>query len=324
MRISVIIVSWNAKAFLLHCLASIQSQQLSSAVEVIVVDNASSDGSPEAVKAQFPEVTLICNQQNYGFAKANNMGIMASQGDYLFLINSDVIVGPDCFARMLEYMNQQPEIGVLGPKIVGSNGRVQRSCMRYPSLWNATARALALDSLLPRSTVLGSHLLTFWAHDETCSVDVINGCFWLIRRTAIEKVGLLDEQFFIYGEDIDWCRRFTEFGWKVVFFPEADAVHYGGASSSNAPVRFYLEMQRANYQYWLKHHSRAASDVFLLINLLHHSLRTVGEVVAFPLSPKRRQTSSYKIARNIASIKWAAATLCSLSRRQIQGAERAL
>lgn len=309
MKISVIIVSWNVKAFLLECIRSILLQRLTVPVEIIVVDNGSSDGSPEAVKKSFPNVQLICNKENYGFAKANNIGIKTSQGDYLFLINSDVIVHEGCFDKMISYMTTHPEIGILSPKIVDSKGQVQRSCMGYPSLWNTFSRAMALDSLFPKSKLFGSQLLTYWGHNEIRSVEVINGCFWMLRRSAIEHVGLLDENFFIYGEDIDWCRRFYERGWKLVFFPDAKVTHYGGASSANAPARFYLEQQRAKYQYWTKHHSRLASTVFLLINLLHHAARFAGEIAVYPLMRAKRIDTTYKITRSIASMRWTISTI---------------
>jgi GT2 family glycosyltransferase len=318
MPISVIIVSWNAKAFLLKCIQSVLAQRFPGPVEIIVVDNASSDGSPEAVRESFPMVKLICNKDNQGFAKANNIGIRASTGDYLFLINSDVEVSPGCFATMIHEMEQHRNIGILGPKIVGSDGRVQRSCMGYPSLWNEFSRALALDSIFPKSKLFGGQLLTFWRHDERRCVGVINGCFWMLRRSAVEEVGLLDERFFIYGEDVDWCKRFNDSDWKVVFFPEAEALHYGGASSSNAPVRFYLEMQRAQHQYWIKHHSRLASDTFLLINLLHHTVRLVGETVIYPFRRRKGIASTHKIVRSVASIKWTGATAVTSSKRRLK------
>jgi GT2 family glycosyltransferase len=323
MKISAIIVSWNAKEFLLECIDSILSQKVPASLEIIVIDNASSDGSAEAVKAKFPDVKLICNKDNYGFAKGNNIGIKASDGDYLFLINSDVVVREGCLNKMIEYMNEHPKIGILGPKIVGTNDRVQRSCMGYPSLWNALTRALALDSLFPGSKLFGGQLLTFWGHDEVRAVEVINGCFWMLRRSAMQEVGLLDESFFIYGEDIDWCKRFNESGWKVVFFPDAEAIHYGGASSKNAPIKFYLEMQRANYQYWVKHHSRLASDAFLLINLLHHTIRIIGEIAMYSLVRSKRNVATYKIKRSLASMNWIMTTLTH-SRRRLPAADRLL
>jgi GT2 family glycosyltransferase len=303
MKISVVVVSWNAKAFLLKCIQSIIRQSVPDPPEIIVVDNASTDESAQAVNDNYPGVTVIRNDGNYGFAKANNIGIRASGGTYLFLINSDVVVSEGCFQQCVRYMDEHPDIGMLGPRIVGSDGNVQRSCMGYPSLWNTLCRALALDSLFPNSRLFGGHLLTFWNHDETRTVEVINGCFWVLRRSAVEQVGLLDERFFIYGEDVDWCRRFNESGWKVVFLSEADALHYGGASSANSPIRFDIEMQRANYQYWTKHHSRVQATAYLLISLLHHTLRIAGEVAVYALRPGRT-AARYKISRGLASIKW--------------------
>src|SRR5688572_9260917 len=189
MNISVVIVSWNAKAFLLKCIQSIIQQSVPAPPEIIVVDNASSDESAQAVIDSYPAVTVIRNDGNYGFAKANNIGIRASGGDYLFLINSDVVVSKGCFEKCVRYMDEHRDIGMLGPRIVGSDGNVQRSCMGYPSLWNTLCRALALDWLFPNSRLFGSHLLTFWNHDETRAVEVINGCFWVLRRSAMEQVG---------------------------------------------------------------------------------------------------------------------------------------
>jgi GT2 family glycosyltransferase len=325
MSISVIIVSWNARSYLLNCIQSILAQEGTEPIEVIVVDNASTDGSPAAVSAQFPTVRVICNPDNYGFARANNIGIGATAAEHVFLINSDVVVGAGCFRRMVAYMEDHGEVGVLGPKIVGANGQVQRSCMGYPSLWNAFSRALALDSLFPGSRLFGGQLLTFWRHDDIRSVGVINGCFWMVRRSALDQVGLLDERFFIYGEDVDWCRRFNAGGWKVTFFPDAEALHYGGASSANAPVRFYLEMQRAQYQYWTKHHSGIAAVTFLMISLLHHTVRAVGEIAIYPLRWRRGLTSTHKIARSVASIKWIIGALAiSEPTRRLEVAGRGL
>jgi GT2 family glycosyltransferase len=303
MKISVVIVSWNTKSFLLQCLDSIQRQYPADELEVLVVDNASSDGSPEAVRANYPTVKLICNEGNDGFAKGNNIGIRASTGDYLFLINSDVVVSNGCFESLVRHMDTHPEIGMLGPKILGVDNKIQRNCMGFPSLWNTLCRAVALDSLFPRSRLFGSHFLTFWNFDDTRPVDVINGCFWVLRRSAVDEVGLLDERFFMYAEDVDWCKRFTQKGWQVVFFAEAEALHYGGASSANAPIKFDIEMQRANYQYWTKHHSRVEANAFLLITLLQHSVRILAEIVAYPLR-HGSTASKYRIERGLAAIKW--------------------
>jgi GT2 family glycosyltransferase len=301
--ISIIIVSWNAKKYLAECLDSIY-RSLPNDTEIIVVDNASSDGSPDAVRDAFPGVHLVLNDDNYGFAKANNIGIQASTGEYIFFINSDVVVKAGCFGKMISYMDNHLDIGVLGPKIIGPNGEVQRSCMGFPSLWNSFSRALALDTIFLGMKLFGGHLMTYWPHNDIRPVDVINGCFWMVRRKALQATGPLDERFFIYGEDIDWCKRFHDKGWEVVFYPEAEAIHYGGASSANAPLKFFIEMQRADYQYWEKHHTRLASIAFLSIRLLHYTVRLAGGIVAYPFRRKKRPEVLYKIKRSLAAIRW--------------------
>jgi hypothetical protein len=248
MDISIIIVSWNAKKYLLECLQALAHETANREVEIFVVDNASSDGSPELVIEQFPHVKLIRNGPNLGFAKANNIAIKQSGYKYVFFINSDVTVQEGCIDRMIAYMAAHPEIGILGPKIIDQFGRTQRSCMEFSTLWNTFCNALALYRLFPESKLFAGQMMTYWPHSMICHVEVINGCFWMVRREALDQVGLLDESHFIYGEDIDWCKRFHKAGWKVVFFPAAQAIHYGGASSSSAPIKFYIEKQKANLQ----------------------------------------------------------------------------
>lgn len=301
-NISVVIVSWNAKKYLEQCLQSIRSCSDASAAEIIVVDNASTDGSHEIVRQRFSDVKLICNSSNLGFAKANNIGISQSHGKYIFLINSDVVVYPNCFSSMINYMEAQQQIGVLGPRITGFDGKVQRSCMGYPSLWNSFCQAILFSTLFPRIKLFNGYELSHWAHDEVKEVDVINGCFWAIRRKAIEEIGLMDENFFMYAEDIDWCKRFNNAGWKVVYYPLAEAVHYGGASSSNAPIRFYIEMQNASLKFWSKHYGSFSRGVYICIILLHQSLRALGYSIYYLLAAEQKNVTLYKITRSIASI----------------------
>lgn len=213
MDLSFIVVSWNAKEILSKCLQSLTRETSHLYSEIIVVDNASTDGSPELVREQFPHVKLICNDANLGFAKANNIGIKQSTGRYLFLVNSDVIILEGCIDSMCTYMDQHLGIGVLGPKILSPDGMVQRSTMEFPTLWNCFCRALALDSIFRSSKLFGGQLMTYWSHDTIRNVEVINGCLWMVRREALRKVGLLDEDFFFCGEDIDWCKRFVDAGW---------------------------------------------------------------------------------------------------------------
>lgn len=302
--VSVIIVSWNAREYLLKSVASLTADVCDHPMEVIVVDNASTDGSVEAVEDLYPRVRVIRNTTNLGFAKANNIGIAASAGQYVCLINSDVKVLPGCINRLVDYCAEHPEAGMAGPRIIGGDGKLQRSCRGFPNVWNMLCRALALDRLFPGCKLFTGYLLRHWTQDTMRSVDILTGCFWLVRRRALDRVGLLDETFFMYGEDMDWCRRFWQSGWQAVFVPEAEAIHYGGASSSNAPLRFYLEMLRADLQYWQKHHSRPAVACYFALTCLHLLLRLAGYFAAFLFRCSTRETSKYKMKRSLASLKW--------------------
>lgn len=302
--VSVIIVSWNARDYLLQCLASLSTEVCRYPMEIIVVDNASSDRSPECVERQYPQVRLIRNAANFGFAKANNLGIAQSRGRYLALINSDVKVLPDCLTKLVDYCEQHPEAGMVGPRVLGRDGKLQRSCRGFPGIWNTFCRALALDSCFPRSRWFSGFLLSYWPQDCLRPVDMLTGCFWLVRRQALAEVGLLDERFFMYGEDMDWCKRFWSKGWQLIFIPAAEAVHYGGASSSNAPVRFFIERHRADLQYWEKHHSRGATFCFYFICCLHLALRALGYSLAFVVKSHARAVSSNKVKRSVACLKW--------------------
>lgn len=287
--LSIIIVNWNTKDLLARCLDSIFCHLPSATTEIIVVDNGSTDGSSDMVKKNYPGVKLMAHDQNLGFARANNIGIKQSKGCYLCLLNSDTQVLDDCFDRMINYLENHPAIGILGPKILSPDLQVQRSCMAFPTLWNSLCRALALDSLFPGSKRFGGYLMTYFAHDSIRQVDIINGCCWLVRRAALTRVGLLDEQFFMYGEDMDWCRRFHQAGWQVVFYPHAQIIHYGGASSAQLPVKFYIEMRRANLQYAQKYHSKIFYIFFLLNYWLYEIVRIIGRTCQLLIRPSRKQ-----------------------------------
>ena len=273
-------------------------------MEVIVVDNASSDGSPELVAKNYPQVRLIRNTSNLGFARANNIGILAATGKYMCLINSDVKVLPQSINRLVEHAEDHPEVGMVGPRVIGGDGKLQRSCMGFPTVWNMFCRALALDSIFPGIRLFTGYSLRHWSQDTCRAVDILSGCFWLARRKAIDEVGLLDESFFMYGEDMDWCKRFRKHGWKLAFVPSAEVIHYGGASSANAPVRFYIERHRADLQYWRKHHSHPAVACYFMLTCLHLLVRLAGYSVAFWLRPSARETYQYKIKRSLAALKW--------------------
>jgi hypothetical protein len=296
--VSFVVVTWNAKEYVSECLQSIRESYQAPA-EIIVVDNASHDGTPERVRGNFPECCLVENGANLGFAKGNNVGIELAKGKYLFLVNSDVKILPGCVENLLKFMDSNSDVALAGPQMLGADGSIRRSTMRFPTLWNSLCRALALDSIFPRSSVFAGYLMGDFDHRKSRYVEILNGWFWVVRREALQHVGVLDERFFMYGEDMDWCYRFRKARWLNAFCAESAAVHYGGASSALAPARFYVEKQRANLQYWKKHHGRFAAFAYLCTVLLHELLRTVGYTIAYLSRKSLREKAAAKVRRSL-------------------------
>jgi GT2 family glycosyltransferase len=301
---SVVIPSWNAREMLRQCLESLRLEADPARTELIVVDNASTDGSWEMVQEAFPEVLLIRNRTNLGFAKACNIGVRRSRGRYVCLVNSDVMTGRDCLARLARHLDGNPRLGMVGPRILGVDGTPQRSYMGFPTIWNTLCAALALPSLMPRSSLAGGWMLAYRSFSRMEKVDVLNGAFLVVRREALEKVGLLDEGFFMYGEDVDWCRRFWQAGWDVAFCPDAEVVHHGGASSARAPVRFYVEMHRSRLRYFRKHHGRRSQLAYRAVAAIHQMVRVAGNSLLYACRPSRRADAVAKMRRSRACLAW--------------------
>jgi GT2 family glycosyltransferase len=303
--VSIIIVVWNAKDYVIECLSSLREHCANVHTEVIIVDNASTDGTPELVARMFPEFKLIRNYENLGFAKANNIGMTHCTGEFVCLVNSDVKFTSDCISPMLQYLEGHPDVAMLGPKMLsGGDSRVYRSTLRFPTVWNVFCRAVGLDVAFKGSRFFGGLLMSDFDHQTTAPVEVLVGWFWLVRRSAVECVGMLDTQFFMYGEDIDWCYRFHESGLSVVFYAEAEAFHYGGASSSVSPARFYLEQSRANWQYFKKHHGSLGQAGFLGAIACHHAIRAFGFACAYLCAPSRRSETGPKLKKSLACLHW--------------------
>jgi len=255
----------------------------------------------------FPDFKLIRNRENFGFAKANNIGMAESSADYICLVNSDVKFVDDCISPLLGYLHANPGVAMVGPKmLLASTGHVARSTMRFPTPWNYFCRALGLDVVFKGSRLFGGFMMSDFDHQTTRPVEVLNCWFVIARRTAIQRVGPLDPQFFMYGEDIDWSYRFRQAGEQLVFFGGAGAIHYGGASSSNAPIRFYLEMCRADWQLWRKHRGRFGGACFLSILAIHHLVRTFGSMIRYAVLPSQRPNTLLKLNRSLAILGWIA------------------
>ena len=255
-KIEFIIVSWNAKDYLRDCLESIRNTTREIDTNTIVVDNNSSDGSIEMIRESYPWVTLVKNESNLGFAKANNIGISYANSDYICLVNSDVIIFPKAVESLYNFMESAPSIGMVGPKVYNSDRTTQYSCRKFPSIFRSYSLAFGLHRLFPKISIFTNEQMSNFSYDKTILVDSLSGCFLFVRSKAIKKVGLLDERFFMYSEDVDWCKRFWHRNWRVCFYPRAEILHHGGGSSINSPAKFVAEQNKAMLQYWRKHHNR--------------------------------------------------------------------
>ena len=302
--IAVVIVSWNAKAFLKQCLASIAATKESLSVQVIVVDNASSDGSPEMVASDFPYAILIRNKDNYGFAKANNIGIAECCAHYVCLINSDVKVLPDCLHSMVAFMDGNVRIGLVGPKILNSDGTVQPSVKRLPSPRRVFAEAVGMDRVRCLHPFFQGTDVEPRNLNAACVVPVLSGCFWMARHKALSDVGGLDERFFMYGEDNDWCKRYADAGWQVVYFPEAKAIHYGAGSSSNAAVRFFIELKRSQMFYLKKHHGSLGRSIGPVLVFVHCGIRAIGWMFLRVMSRSDSGRRTAMVEQYVKCVRW--------------------
>ncbi|MGH7496766.1 MAG: glycosyltransferase [bacterium] len=229
---SIVIVNYNVREFLRQMLLSLRPALRPLRAEIFVVDNASDDGSVDMVQSQFPECTVLANEENLGFAAANNLALRRARGRYLVLLNPDTVVQEDTFTALREFMNHHPHTGMAGCRVLNPDGTLQLACRRsFPTPWVAFTKLSGLSRLFPRSRWFGRYNLTFLPEDETCEVEAISGSFMVARRETVEQVGLLDEDFFMYGEDLDWCYRIRSAGWQIHYYPGTQIVHFKGESS---------------------------------------------------------------------------------------------
>lgn len=288
--ISIVIINWNTKSLLLNLIESLYQTTAKYSFEIIVVDNASSDGSITALHRSYPKVLTIVNSSNLGFAKANNIGIAKAQGRYVCPVNSDVKVLEGALDTMVEYMDAHPEIGALAPKTLGSDMTIQQNCREFPNLRNAACQSFFLDRLLPQIKVFRGRTIVC-DHSTILPVEALAGCFMMVRREVIAGVGAFDERFFFYSEDVDWSKRIYDDGWKLVYYPGAEVIHYGGASSDNAPIKYEIQMLKANCQYWRKHKSILECSLFWLIKFIGSFLRMNGWLI-ISLYPSKNQAKA--------------------------------
>ena len=248
-------MSWNAKDDLRDCLASLpQGTDSFDAVEVVVVDNASSDGSPQMVEAEFPDVLLLKSPINEGFGAGNNRALMHLTAPYALLINSDATVYAGDIDRLLAFADATPQAGIIGPKVLNPDGTIQYSCRRFPTFAAGLFRNVYLGRLFPNNKPAADYLMQDFDHNETRDVDWLSGCAMLVRNEFIEQVGVFDaETFFMYCEDMDWCLRAHQADWRVIYYPDASVTHAIGHSSSKAASQMIVAHHRSMWRMYRKH-----------------------------------------------------------------------
>ena len=257
-HLSILIVNWNTRDLLADCLRSITDYRLkiedpASSIfnlqsEIIVIDNASTDGSAAMVRERFPRVRLIENAENVGFARANNQGIALAAGRYVLLLNPDTVVHPGALAGLVAFMAAHPAAGACGPRLLNGNGSLQPACHPMLTPGREFWRLLFLERLWPRAT----YPMARWDTVTPRRVEVIKGACLLLRRAALDQVGLLDENYFMYTEEVDLCYRLAQAGWKLWYVPTAVVTHFGEASSRQVKEAMYLQLYRSKIQFYRK------------------------------------------------------------------------
>lgn len=251
MDLSIVIVNWNVKELLRDCLASILAEQQAGgpALEIFVVDSASSDGSVEMVRAEFPQANLIASRHNLGYAGGNNAGAAAAAGRYILLLNPDTVVQPGALARLVDYMDTRPQVGAVGPQLVWPDGSLQSSRRRFPTLGSLFWESTLLEQWFPGNRYARAYRMDGDPPLEPQRVDWVVGAALLLRRQAWQQVGPLEETFFMYFEETDWCRRCVQAGWEIHYLPQARIVHYEGKSSEQVLADRTLRFQRSKLHY---------------------------------------------------------------------------
>lgn len=308
-RLAIIIVSWNVRSLLRRCLASISAYAPADLnVHIIVADNASTDGSAEMVRGEFPQVELIANQVNVGFTHGNNQALrrlgfagpdaQPSRPDaapgrrseappYVLLLNPDTEITPGALSACVEFMDTHPDVGVVGPQLLFPSGQVQSSRRRFPTLATAFLESTVLEQWWPENPVARRYHVSDRAPDVIQDVDWVVGAAMFVRSAALAATGLLDEDFFMYSEELDWCRRIKMNGWRVVYLPPARIVHHEGKSSEQVAPARHIHFQRSKVRYFRKYHGRLAAGLLRAFLLATYAYQLTLEAAKWVLGHRR-------------------------------------
>jgi N-acetylglucosaminyl-diphospho-decaprenol L-rhamnosyltransferase len=264
--LSIVILNYNTRDVLGACLNSVLASSFAGSIEIVVIDNCSNDGSAEMVERDFRTVTLIRSPRNGGFAFGNNLGLRVAVGRYVLLLNPDTVLPNSALATLVAFMDEHPEAGVCGPRLVRADGSLDLACRRsFPTPEVSFYRISGLSKLFPKSARFARYNLTYLDEHQLAEVDSVVGACMLVRSEAIRQAGLLDEEYFMYGEDLDWAYRIKARGWKVFYNPAATVLHYKRESAKQRPVKTITEFYRAMLIFHRKYY---AARTFFLLNWL--------------------------------------------------------
>jgi GT2 family glycosyltransferase len=292
MKLSVIIVNYNVKYLLEQCLLSVFESNRSFDMEVIVADNNSTDGSVAYLRSRFPEAIFIENKDNPGFSKANNQAYRLTKGEYVLLLNPDTLLGENVLANVCDFMDTHPEAGAVGVKMLNGSGKFLTESKRgFPTPWASFCKTFGLAKLFPQTRLFGRYNLKYLNENEIHQVDILAGAFMLIRRATCEKTGLLDESFFMYGEDIDLSYRITACGYKNYYLP-CPIIHYKGESMNKNDVKYVRIFYGAMYIFFKKHYPHYSKLYSLFIKAgiyMRAAIAAVKRIITKAVKPKKRE-----------------------------------
>ena len=289
--LSIIIVSWNVKDFLAACLTSIQANTAALDYEVIVVDSASTDGSVEMLRSQFAWVKPLPQADNVGFTKGNNIGLKTAQGRYVLLLNPDTGVIADALVQMVRYLDAHPDVGIVGPRTLNTDGSPQSTRRRFPTILTAMFDSTWLAPFAPRR-ILDAYYARDVAETETADVDWVQGSALMTRRAIYEQLGGLDERYTMFSEELDWCKRIRSAGWRTIYLGTAQIVHHGGKSTDQVHALKHIYFQQSKIRYFAKFHGTLAAAwvrVFLIANYVEQIAVEGGKGLLGHKSDLRRE-----------------------------------
>jgi len=264
--LSIIIVTWNSRVDIAKCLESLEASCIGGDFEIIVLDNASDDGTADYVTAHFPNVRATASKVNTGFARGNNLAAQKACGRYLLFLNPDTWVDEDMVSAMVNFLDSHPQAGACAPRILNPDNSLQRGAMRtLPTLETLLYELSGLSRLFPRSRRFGRYMMTWWDHNDRREVEQPAGACIAMRREVFEQIGGFDEGYFMYYEDVELCRAILAEGWKIYFLPDVCAYHIGNQSASQAVTKNFPQFYRSMYRYFRRHHGRLAAWVAKLL-----------------------------------------------------------